>query len=484
MTATDTNATRSGAATIPLASVAPSGSLELLSQQEIVRLKETAQGELYELFRRCVLAVLNCDGLSDSAEEVYRQYADFDIEIVQRTRGIKLEMTNAPACAFVDGKIMRGVRDHLFAVLRDIVFVASEMYRLGGQEQKNGAGRFEQPAWQQDDEQIRNLVFHILRNAGLMLPRKPPSMVVCWGGHAISREEYDYSKSVGYHLGLRGMDICTGCGPGAMKGPMKGAAVGHAKQRNTGGRYVGITEPGIVAAESPNPIVNHLVVLPDIEKRLEAFVRFGHGIIVFPGGAGTLEEILFLLGTLMSPQNQALRLPLIFTEPDTSQGYFRNIDRFLVATLGEGVRDYYRIVENDPVTVAQLMQKGVADVGNQRRSHRDAFYYNWSLHIPSEMRVPFDVTHDSMAALKLSFDMPAFELAVNLRRVFSGIVAGNVKANGIRLVREHGPFVLQGEPALMHAIDSLLQSFVEGGRMKLQRDQYHPCYVIRTPESA
>lgn len=474
-----------GFGVIPLASVAPSGSLELLSQQEIARLRETAQGELYELFRRCALAVLNCDELSDSAEEVFQQYADFEVEIVQRTRGIKLELKNAPACAFVDGKLMRGVRDHLFAVLRDIVFVASEMYRLGEEGRWGwGAGTLDQTAAVQNDVQTRNLVFHILRNAGLMLPRKPPSMVVCWGGHAISREEYDYSKSVGYQLGLRGMDICTGCGPGAMKGPMKGAAVGHAKQRNNTGRYVGITEPGIVAAESPNPIVNHLVVLPDIEKRLEAFVRFGHGIIVFPGGAGTLEEILFLLGTLMSPENSDLRLPLIFTEPETSRGYFRKIDQFLVDTLGEEVRHYYTIIENDPVQVARVMHDGVADVAVQRRANRDAFYYNWSLRIPVEMLVPFDVTHESMAALKLTLDQPAAELVVNLRRVFSGIVAGNVKDQGVRLVREHGPFVLKGEAKLMRAIDELLQGFVADGRMKIQRERYHPCYTIEAPQMA
>lgn len=58
-----------------------------------------------------------------------------------------------------------------------------------------------------------------------------------------------------------------------MKGPMKGATISHAKQRLTGGRYLGLTEPGIIAAEAPNPIVNELVILPDIEKRLEAFVR-------------------------------------------------------------------------------------------------------------------------------------------------------------------------------------------------------------------
>lgn len=471
-------------ATIPLASVSPSGSLELLSQQEIARLRETAQGELYELFRRCALAVLNCDEMSDSAEEVYLQYADFEVEIVQRTRGIKLQLKNAPACAFVDGKIMRGVRDHLFAVLRDIVFVASEIYRLGDNEQTGWAGKFHQATQDQGDVQSRSLVFHILRNAGLMLPRKPPSMVVCWGGHAIPREEYDYSKAIGYHLGLRGLDICTGCGPGAMKGPMKGAAVGHAKQRNNHGRYVGITEPGIVAAESPNPIVNHLVVLPDIEKRLEAFLRFGHGIIVFPGGAGTLEEILFLLGTLMAPENSELRMPLIFTEPDTSQGYFRIIDRFLVDTLGEEVRKYYTIIENDPVQVARLMQQGVADVAAQRRANSDAFYYNWSLNIPPEMLVPFDVTHESMAALKLTLDQPVAELAINLRRVFSGIVAGNVKDQGVKLVRERGPFVLRGDARLMQAIDALLQRFVDDGRMKLQREKYHPCYIIESASHA
>ncbi|TGQ96232.1 LOG family protein, partial [Mesorhizobium sp. M4B.F.Ca.ET.203.01.1.1] len=108
------------------------------------------------------------------------------------------------------------------------------------------------------------------------------------------RDEYLYTKQVGYELGLRGLDICTGFGPGAMKGPMKGATIAHAKQRRTVTRYIGLTEPGIIAAESPNPIVNHLVIMPDIEKRLEAFVRIGHGIIVFAGGVGTAEEILYL----------------------------------------------------------------------------------------------------------------------------------------------------------------------------------------------
>ena len=100
------------------------------------------------------------------------------------------------------------------------------------------------------------------------------------------------------------------------------------------GRYIGITEPGIIAAESPNPIVNDLVILPDIEKRLEAFVRVGHGIVVFPGGVGTAEEILYLLGILLHPDNADLPFPLIFTGPQSAADYFKQIDAFIGLTLG------------------------------------------------------------------------------------------------------------------------------------------------------
>ena len=153
-------------------------------------------------------------------------------------------------------------------------------------------------------------MFRILRNAEIVRGDVQPNMVVCWGGHSISRHEYDYSKEVGYQLGLHGLDIITGCGIGAMKGPMKGAAVGHAKQQIKTGRYIGISEPGIIASESPNAIVNELSIMPDIEKRLEAFVRLAHSIIVFPGGVGTIEEILYILNILSHTQNKH-KIPLL-----------------------------------------------------------------------------------------------------------------------------------------------------------------------------
>jgi len=284
---------------------------------------------------------------------------------------------------------------------------------------------------------------------------------------------------VGYQLGLRGLDICTGCGPGAMKGPMKGAAIAHAKQRRRGNRYIGVTEPGIIAAESPNPIVNNLVIMPDIEKRLEAFVRIGHGIIVFPGGVGTAEEILYLLGILLHPDNAGIPFPLVFTGPRQSAAYFEQIDKFLRLTLGDSVAQHYQIIVDNPAAVAHAMVRGIDKVRNHRLDNKDAFFFNWALSIPYSFQIPFRPTHEAMRGLAIHRDRPRHELAADLRRAFSGIVAGNVKEEGVRAIEQHGPFDIDGEADIMRALDELLQAFVVQHRMKLPGGAaYVPCYRV------
>ncbi len=447
------------------ARISPSGHLEVLSKLEVNKLLDKSQGGLYKLFRNCSLAVLNSGNFLDDGKELLERYQSFDIRIVQEERGIKLEVKGAPAQAFVDGKMIKGINEHLFAVLRDVIYVSDEINDNPNFDLGSSAG-------------VTNAVFHILRNAGILRPGTNPRQVVCWGGHSISREEYDYSKEVGYQMGLRGLDICTGCGPGAMKGPMKGATIGHAKQRIRDGQYLGITEPGIIAAESPNPIVNDLVILPDIEKRLEAFVRTGHGIVVFPGGVGTAEEILYLLGVLLHPDNAEIPFPLIFTGPESAQDYFRQIDQFIADTLGKEVQKLYQIVVNDPVRVAQQAQAGIKAVREFRKVRDDAYYFNWLLKIDAAFQQPFMPTHENMSNLELHKHQDRHLLAANLRRLFSGVVAGNVKDEGIRAIEEHGHFEIRGEPSIMRPMDTLLTSFVLQNRMKLPGKTYTPCYRI------
>ncbi|MGZ8174210.1 MULTISPECIES: nucleotide 5'-monophosphate nucleosidase PpnN [Methylobacter] len=447
------------------ARITPEGRLDVLSKAEVTKLLDTSQGGLYRLFRNCSLAVLNCGSTMDDGKELLERYPDFEIRVVQEQRGIKLDVKSAPAQAFVDGKMIKGINEHLFAVLRDIIYVSDEI---------NNNPMFDLNS----SDGISSAVFHILRNAKILRPMTTPKMVVCWGGHSISRKEYDYTKTVGHEMGLRGLDICTGCGPGAMKGPMKGATIGHSKQRIKNGQYLGITEPGIIAAESPNPIVNDLVILPDIEKRLEAFVRIGHGIVVFPGGAGTAEEILYILGILLHPENKDMPFPLIFTGPDCSGDYFREIDRFIAGTLGESAQQRYQIIIDNPVLVAQEMLAGIQQVRQFRKEKGDAYYFNWQLKIDHVFQQPFIPTHENMRNLALHKDQENHQLAANLRRVFSGIVAGNVKDEGIRAIEQYGHFEIRGDEDIMALMDSLLASFVEQHRMKLPGKKYLPCYKI------
>ncbi len=447
------------------AEITPTGSLEILSHHEIERLLDASRGGLYELFRRCTLAVLNCGSPIDDSRIIMEQFKKFELKIFQQKGGIRLELINAPTSAFVDGKIIQGIKEHVFAVLRDIVYTRNEIIE---------SGIFDLS----QSEDITNAVFRILRNAQVLKTSDMLDIVVCWGGHSINRTEYEYAKEVGYELGLRGLNICTGCGAGVMKAPMKGATIAHAKQRINNGRYLGITEPGIIAAESPNPIVNDLIIMPDIEKRLEAFVRLGHAIIVFPGGVGTAEEILYILGILLHPENSDLPFPLFFTGPEESADYFQQIDDFIGFSLGVEAKQLYKIIIGNPAKISREIKDSMNSVQHFREACHDAYYFNWILKIDPVFQTPFVPTHENMAQLEIHRNQPLHLLAAYLRQAFSGIVAGNVKEQGIQRIEKFGPYEIKGDPKIMDKLDELLTAFVEQKRMKLPVTEYVPCYRI------
>ena len=135
--------------------ISPLGSMDMLSQLEVDMLKRTASSDLYQLFRNCSLAVLNSGSLTDNSKELLSRFENFDINVLRRERGVKLEVINPPEEAFVDGRIIRSLQANLFAVLRDILFVNGQIHN---------AGRF-QHLDLESSVHITNLVFSILRNA-------------------------------------------------------------------------------------------------------------------------------------------------------------------------------------------------------------------------------------------------------------------------------------------------------------------------------
>ncbi|HEX7916936.1 pyrimidine/purine nucleosidase domain-containing protein, partial [Rudaea sp.] len=170
------------------ARISPVAGMDVLSRDEVTRLRDASKSGLHGLLRRCALAVLDSgDVATDDARGLLERYPDFDIQVLQQDRGVKLEIKNAPARAFVEGKIIRGINELLFAVVRDIAYVATQM----------DAGRFHLDT----SHGITHAVFEILRNARVLKSNTDPNLVVCWGGHSINRTEYKYTKMVGYDLG-------------------------------------------------------------------------------------------------------------------------------------------------------------------------------------------------------------------------------------------------------------------------------------------
>jgi hypothetical protein len=224
--------------------------------------------------------------------------------------------------------------------------------------------------------------------------------------------------------------------------------------------------------------VTQLAIMPDIEKRLEAFVRLAHGIVVFPGGAGTAEEILYLCGTLLEPENREQPFPIVLTGPRDSAAYFEQICQFIGGTLGPGALERLAVVVDDPPEVARRMVRGMQEVREFRRKRSDSYNFNWLLRVPADFQRPFEVTHASMRALDLGRGQPVHQLAANLRRAFSGIVTGNVKDYGIQAIERFGPYELAGDPALMRMLDELLAAFVAQKRMRLPGSVYRPVYRL------
>ena len=447
--------------------------LEQLTDTEIARVIETQSNGRHEDLRRCALGILNTGANVDNTKEILGMYPDFDIEVEKSRQGVAFTLLNAPSDAFIEGTddkpvLIESIREHICAAVRDLVH------------QINVIGRME------TEEEITEAVFKIMRHAGFFdinairgCEKLDMNRIFAWGGHSINDEEYKYSKDVGEQMALRLFEIITGCGPGAMRGPFSGSTRANTKRRIVNAKMIGLTCPSIITSEPPNEFVNPLIIMPDIEKRLEGFVRGSMGGIVFPGGVGTAEEIQMILSILLHEKNNNVQYPLVFTGPRSAKSYFQSIDTFLMKTLGhEAIDGKYKIFIDDPKGVADYMKQ----YSKQARMWRDALNesYTWfgKLYLPPEVQHPFESNHENVAKLNLHRDQSPYELAVQLRRLFSAIVAGNVTDAGIHMIQEKGSFEINGDPEIIEALEELLQRFVQEKRMKLEGD-YKPCYMLK-----
>ncbi len=429
-------------------------------------------GDLAEIVRgklaTCCLGILGADDSMNHTHNLVHDYPDFGINLKKSKQSVSLGIENSPANAFIDGDITALRKGHLAAAIRDMAYQA-----LNFSHATDGKGR-------------SALVERMIEDAGLLngdASRQQRKFrrfyqVVFQGGHTIGPADYRYSKRVGEEFGLRGFEGISGGGPGTMRGTLKGVHKGFHQQKINGSRQMGFTAPEIIAAEPPNVYVTDLVILPDIEKRLEAFTRRMHGIVFLPGGVGTLEELLLQLGVKTNEQNKNQYLPIALTGNKESLQYVAAIDEFIKTVLGPKMATQYQTIIDSPQQVAEWMKKEMQYVDLARDDTDDSDEWNRSLYIPEEFQTPFIPTHESVAALQIHRDQPLSQLAAELRKLCKAIVHGSVTAQGMKEIQEHGKYQIQGDPDILEALDKLLTVFIAQKRMRAEK--YEPCYTLHT----
>jgi uncharacterized protein (TIGR00730 family) len=136
--------------------------------------------------------------------------------------------------------------------------------------------------------------------------------VAIWGSARTkeSAPTYETARALARRLAQEGYAVVTGGGPGIMEAANRGAA-------EAGGDSVGlnITLP---FEQVPNPYANHRMEFRYFFCRRVMFVKESRGVVVMPGGVGTLDEFFEVL--TLKQTRKIDKLPIILFGTDYWRG--------------------------------------------------------------------------------------------------------------------------------------------------------------------
>jgi uncharacterized protein (TIGR00730 family) len=146
--------------------------------------------------------------------------------------------------------------------------------------------------------------------------------------------------------------VCTGGGGGIMEAANRGAA-------DAGGKSIGLNI-GLPHEQRPNAYISTGLAFEFhyFFMRKLWFAHLARALVVFPGGFGTLDELMEIL-TLMQTEKIARRIPVVLY----GSAYWNEVINF-EALVGHGMIDrqdltLFRFADDAPTAMAQL-QSGMA----------------------------------------------------------------------------------------------------------------------------
>ena len=108
--------------------------------------------------------------------------------------------------------------------------------------------------------------------------------VYCSSSTRASQRLHDAAREIGRTLAERGVTVVFGGGSIGLMGALSEGC------KEAGGRLIGITTTQLVDLEQASDICDELEVFDTMRERRKRLLELADGVLVLPGGLGTLEE--------------------------------------------------------------------------------------------------------------------------------------------------------------------------------------------------
>ena len=201
-----------------------------------------------------------------------------------------------------------------------------------------------------------------LDSAAEVLEALAPGITLFGSARAtLDDRHYQFAERLGQWLARAELPVVTGGGPGIMEAANRGAY-------EAGGVSVGLNIQ-LPYDETPNPYLTHQLHFLNFATRKLMLTRYASGFVVFPGGFGTVDELMELLVAFHI--DDALRRPMALID----SGFWRDLvkwfhDELAARELIDADRiDFIHVVDDEHAALEVLL--GQHQAADLKRQHGD-----------------------------------------------------------------------------------------------------------------
>lgn len=250
----------------------------------------------------------------------------------------------------------------------------------------------------------------------------------------------------------------TGSGPGVMQA----AHEGPAEKLNGYSVGVGLTLESLLHRERPGEHNKNLLIVKEMARRIELFLRMNQGGVIYPGGPGTIEEFAAVASVLMHEPNKDMHYPFLLSEPYVGKDtYMRRLLKFMEYSVGgDIVSDYFTLHQGRQLAPFSVLM----DLPDHSGDH-----WNWAMEMPEHAFTPFKLDAKHIASIDLTHgrDDPSRFLG-DLRKFMNLIV--KLTMTNPEFIDENGPPEVRVGRTVLEHLDPMLRGLLEDNRIKTHRE--------------